>query len=731
MSGERPRPLRPEMHSIFKDLGNEESGDLPGFTLPLMLVVTSLLLTVWVVRFGDGLRDIIPTLIVSMVALVALLDRVRVRGEVRKLEEDRLRILRHADERRRYLDSLIEHSPLATVVLDAEHRVRMVNPAFTRLFQYQQHEVIGTHLDELIASPEQQNEAGDYTRRVFSGEQVHRTIERRRKDGTSVDVEVYGVPLHEEGRLVGIFALYEDATDRVRAEHALRESEERFRRLADATFEGIVVSDDGLIIDCNEQYARLFGLSPKEILGRRVLEFVSPEHHTLVQERMRSGDEQPYEHRALLPDGSVILVEVHGRTLPQAGRTLRVTAVRDVTSSRRFEEEIRQGQKMEAVGRLAGGIAHDFNNVLTVIKGYSQLVAMQLQDERLRSQVEEIKQAAERAGLMTQRLLAFGRKQPLQPQVIELGGAILGMEKMLRRLIRADIQFAFELAQGLGQIKVDPGQLEQVILNLAINAGDAMPRGGTLRFKTYEKEEKESLPSRAAGSYVVLEVSDTGTGMDEETLRQAFEPFFTTKQNGKGTGLGLATVYAIVKQSGGSIDVESRLGEGTSFFVYLPRVPAVPGAEADNETASDLPRGNEKILVVEDEPGVRSLAVEFLRRHGYDVLEADNGNRALELFAREGQTIDLVLTDVVMPGMNGPEMVQHLLAQRPELKVLFMSGYTDDVLPHDSGLDTWRLVQKPFSVEELVGKLRETLDGPSASAEKPQPHHPKTSEETP
>lgn len=715
MSGERPRPIRPEMHSIFKDLGNEETGDLPGFTLPLMLVVTSLLLTVWVVRFGDGLRDIIPTLIVSMVALVALLDRVRVRGEVRKLEEDRLRILRHADERRRYLDSLIEHSPLATVVLDAEHRVRMVNPAFTRLFQYQQHEVIGTHLDELIASPEQQNEAGDYTRRVFSGEQVHRTIERRRKDGTSVDVEVYGVPLHEEGRLVGIFALYEDATDRVRAEHALRESEERFRRLADATFEGIVVSDGGTIIDCNEQYGRLLGLTPKEIIGRQVLEFVAPEHHALVQERLRSGDEQPYEHRALLPDGSSILVEVHGRTLPQAGRTLRVTAVRDVTSHRRFEEEIRQGQKMEAVGRLAGGIAHDFNNVLTVIKGYSQLVAMQLQDERLRSQVEEIKQAAERAGLMTQRLLAFGRKQPLQPQVIELGGAILGMEKMLRRLIRADIQFVFELAPGLGQIKVDPGQLEQVILNLAINAGDAMPRGGTLRFETYEKEEKESLPSRAAGSYVVLKVSDTGTGMDEETLRQAFEPFFTTKQNGKGTGLGLATVYAIVKQSGGSIDVESRLGEGTSFFVYLPRVPAAPGAEADNETTSVLPRGHEKILVVEDEPGVRSLAVEFLRRHGYDVLEAENGNRALELFAREGQQIDLVLTDVVMPGMNGPEMVQHLLAQRPELKILFMSGYTDDVLPHDSGLDTWRLVQKPFSVEELVGKLRETLDGPPAS----------------
>jgi len=710
MSGERQRPFKHEMHSIFKDLGGEETSDLPGFTLPLMLVVTSLLLTVWVARFGNGIRDIIPTLIVAMVALVALLDRVRVRSEVRKLEDDRLRILRHADERRRYLDSLIEHSPLATVVLDAEHRVRMVNPAFSKLFQYQQHEVIGTHLDELIAAPEQQSEAGDYTRRVFGGEQVHRTIRRRRKDGTTVDVELYGVPLHEDGRLVGIFALYEDATDRVLAEQALRESEERFRRLADATFEGIVVSDEGRIIDCNDQYANLFGLTQREVIGRPVLDFVAPEHHALVAERIRDSDEQAYEHRALMPDGSVLLVEVHSRTLPQAGRTLRVTAVRDVTSHRRFEEEIRQGQKMEAVGRLAGGIAHDFNNVLTVIKGYSQLVAMQLDDERLRSQVEEIKHAAERAGLMTQRLLAFGRKQPLQPQVLDLNAAISGMEKMLRRLIRADIEFAFDLQQGLGQIKVDPGQLEQVILNLAINAGDAMPRGGTLRFVTSKRDEKESLASRAAGSYVVLEVSDTGTGMDEDTLRQAFEPFFTTKQNGKGTGLGLATVYAIVKQSGGSIDVESRLGEGTAFLVYLPRVPAATGALSEAPSTSVLPRGEETILVVEDEPGVRSLAVEFLRRHGYQVLEAENGNRALELFAREGQRIDLVLTDVVMPGMNGPELVQHLIALRPELKVLFMSGYTDDVLPHDTGLDTWRLVQKPFSVEELVVKLRETLD---------------------
>ena len=715
MSGERPRAARPEMESIFKDLGNEESGDLPGFTLPLMLVVTSLLLTVWVVRFGSGVSDILPTLIVAMVAVVALLDRARVRAEVRKLEEDRLRILRHADERRRYLDSLIEHSPLATVVLDAEHRVRMVNPAFTQLFQYEQHEVIGTHLDELIAAPDQQVEAGDYTRRVFSGEQVHRTIERRRKDGSKVDVELYGVPLHEDGRLVGIFALYEDATDRVHAETALRESEERFRRLADATFEGIVVSDGGTIIDCNEQYAQLFGLTPKEVLGRSVLDFVAPEHHAMVSERIRSGDEQSYEHRALLPDGSVLLVEVHGRTIPQAGRTIRVTAVRDVTSHRRFEEEIRQGQKMEAVGRLAGGIAHDFNNVLTVIKGYSQLVAMQLQDERLRSQVEEIKQAAERAGLMTQRLLAFGRKQPLQPQVLDLNAAITGMEKMLRRLIRADIQFDFDLQPGLGQIKVDPGQLEQVILNLAINAGDAMPRGGTLRFATSEREEKGSVPSRAGGSYVVLEVSDTGTGMDEDTLRQAFEPFFTTKQNGKGTGLGLATVYAIVKQSGGSIDATSQLGAGTTFSIYLPRVPAEKGPENEVPGKSELPRGSETILVVEDEPGVRSLAVEFLRRHGYQVLEAENGSRALELFAREGQRIDLVLTDVVMPGMNGPEMVQHLLALRPELKVLFMSGYTDDVLPHDTSLETWRLVQKPFSVEELIVKLRETLDEPATS----------------
>ncbi len=603
------------------------------------------------------------------------------------------------------------------MVLDAEHRVRMVNPAFTQLFQYEQHEVIGTQLDELIAGPEQQAEAGDYTRRVYSGEQVHRTLRRRRKDGTVVDVELYGVPLVEDGRLVGIFALYEDDTDRVRAENALRESEDRFRRLADATFEGIVVSDGGTIIDCNEQYARLLGLTPKEVIGRQVLDFVAPEHHALVTERIRSGDEhalrapRPPARRQRAAGRGARPHPAAGRPHPAGHRGARrhqppPLRGRDPPGPengggrpprRRHRPRLQQradgDQGLQPAGRHAAA-----------------------RTSACGCQVEEIKQAAERAGLMIQRLLAFGRKQPLQPQVIDLNAAIAGMEKMLRRLIRADIQFDFDLRPGLGQIKVDPSQLEQVILNLAINAGDAMPRGGTLRFSTSEKEEKESLPSRAGGSYVVLEVSDTGTGMDEETLRQAFEPFFTTKQNGKGTGLGLATVYAIVKQSGGSIDALSKLGAGTTFA----RLPAAGagGAAVRRPKKGDreLPRGSETILVVEDEPGVRSLAVEFLRRHGYQVLESENGNRALELFAREGQRIDLVLTDVVMPGMNGPEMVQHLLALRPELKVLFMSGYTDDVLPHDSGFETWRLVQKPFSVEELIVKLREVLDGVGGTA---------------
>jgi two-component system cell cycle sensor histidine kinase/response regulator CckA len=704
------RRTQPVLWALLRVARDGEDAILPGYWPAATLLGASLALVGWLFVHGrfSAVEAAVAILLFGL-AIASYVERGALRQEVRRLEKDRRRLEKDADNRTRYLDALILNSPLATVVLDSEHRVRMCNPAFERLFQYPQEEVIGTHLDDLIADAEELAKAEDNTRRVYGGEMVHLTTTRRRRDGSHLQVELYGVPLLQDGALVGIFALYEDVTDRYNAELALKESEERFRRLSDATFEGIVVSDDGLVVDCNEQYARMFGLGPAEVLGRRVLDFVAPEHQAMVEERIRAGYEQTYEHRAVRADGGGLIVEVHGRSIPLNGRSLRVAAVRDVTAHRRFEEEVRQAQKMEAVGRLAGGIAHDFNNVLTVIKGYSQLVLMQVEDERLRRQIDEIRVAAERASLMTQRLLAFGRKQPLLPEIVDLTAVVNGMEPMLRRLIRADIAFDLRLAPALGPIKADPGQLEQVVLNLAINAGDAMPRGGTLTIETTAVELKEAAPTIPAGSYVAMAVRDTGTGMDDSTLRQAFEPFFTTKQKGKGTGLGLATVYTIVQQNGGTIDVESKLGAGTTFRILFPRVPTVEASAPLIPAASALPRGSETVLVVEDEPGVRAIALEFLVRQGYRVLEADNGASALKVFDAEKERIDLVLTDVVMPGMNGPEMVEALLDREPRLRVLFMSGYTDDVLG-PKRLTTWRLVQKPFSAEELLLKLREALD---------------------
>ncbi|MEM6792670.1 MAG: PAS domain S-box protein, partial [Acidobacteriota bacterium] len=546
---------------------------------------------------------------IAVLAPLTLLEHLLITRRSSFLELERSRAAEETVERSVYLDSLIEHSPLAIVVLDPAHRVQLINPAFEQLFDFRSHEIVGSTLDVLISTNPKRSEASGYTQAVSEGRSVHVTTRRQRRDGTELDVELYGVPLMRGDELIGVFAIYQDVTDRVRAESALRESEERFKRLSDASFEGIVVCAETQIVDCNLQFARMIGLDRQQMVGRDVIEFVAEEDRRLVSARLQEGHDQPFEHLALRGDGSRLLVEVRGKILSRrGGQTLRVAAVRDVTEARRFEEEVRQSQKMEAVGRLAGGIAHDFNNLLTVIKGYAQLLSLQMEEGKLKNLVEEILQASGRASLMTQRLLAFGRKQAVVPQEMELDAAIRGMEKLLRRLIRADIAFDFRLGAGAGQVRADPSQVEQVILNLAINAGDAMPRGGTLRLGTERLEVEESRPAGpmiAAGSYLRLQVGDTGSGMAPATLEQVFEPFFTTKEKGKGTGLGLATVYTIVKEWDGAIDVESELGEGTTFSVYFPRVPETPETDDGAEVHPQLPEGTETVLVVEDEPGVR------------------------------------------------------------------------------------------------------------------------------
>jgi two-component system cell cycle sensor histidine kinase/response regulator CckA len=379
-------------------------------------------------------------------------------------------------------------------------------------------------------------------------------------------------------------------------------------------------------------------------------------------------------------------------------------------------EQFRQSQKMEAIGNLGGGIAHDFNNLLTIIKGYGQLSLVELKEgDPLKANIQEIQKATERAAALTRQLLAFSRRQVMKMEVLNLNAVLGDQEKMLRRIIGEDIQLVTLLAEDMGSVKTDPGQIEQVILNLAVNARDAMPSGGKLTIETANVELDQAYARRHVavepGRYVMLSVSDTGIGMTPEVRERIFDPFFTTKETGKGTGLGLSTVYGIVKQSGGNIRVYSESGMGTTFKIYLPRVEE-PLSEIERRMIEgELPRGSQTILVAEDEGEVRKLAGLILKNQGYKVLEASNGSEALLICERHKDSIDLLLTDVVMPGMSGRELANRLACFRQEMKVLYMSGYTGNAIGHhgilEEGID---YIQKPFTVHNLAVKVRKVLD---------------------
>ncbi len=391
----------------------------------------------------------------------------------------------------------------------------------------------------------------------------------------------------------------------------------------------------------------------------------------------------------------------------------------DVTEHRELQERYLQAQKLESLGRLAGGVAHDFNNLLTVINGYSSLLRSRFEEgDPRRRQVDEIGKAGERATGLVQQLLAFSRRQATQPQVLQLNTVVADAESMLRRLIGEDIELTSKLEACPDEITADPSQVHQVLMNLAVNARDAMPHGGKLTIETGNADvrARDMLQDADAsrGAYVQLTVTDSGSGMDAETRRHIFEPFFTTKEPGKGTGLGLATVYGIVRQNGGFIRVESSPGEGSSFHAFLPRAAV---AAVSNPPSSAVPvgwRGSETVLIAEDERNVRELAAEILRGYGYKVLAAAGGREALEMVETSGQTVDLLLTDVVMPGMNGKALAERLTASRPGLKVILMSGYADEALGHRGAAEVgWAYLPKPFPPQELVEKVREALAMPA------------------
>jgi PAS domain S-box-containing protein len=907
-----------------------------------------------------------------------------------------------------YLHALTENNPLAIVALDANRRIQMCNPAFEKMFGYHQAEILGAELDCLLAPSEHATEARELTWRAAGGELVRATTRRRRSNGSLVDVQILGVPLVVNGKRIGSFGMYEDITERRRAEEAQRRAEERFRSLFENAVEGIFqTTPEGRLLSANPALARMCGYeSPAEMMEsvRNVGEgvYLEPQRREEFKKLMEeNGVVEGFEYQIRRKDGATIWVSEHARAvrdadcrivsyegtmeditdhkraelerqvtfeiihavnvtdklddllglihlalnkvlyaencfvalfepttgmfhfpffvdhfdvapppqqvgrsctayvyrtgqamlIPQAkfdqlaeqgevelvgtpspswlgvplrtpaatigvlvvqhyqdekayterdleflssvggqiafaierkraeekvresearlrvlieqlpavlwtvDKDLRFTSVLgagltrlglkpnqlvglslldyfetadqtflpiaahrraiageamtfhvewktgsyachveplrdasgklqgaicmslDITDRKQLEEQLRQAQKMEAVGRLAGGIAHDFNNLLMVIQGYADLLADRVPTgDPLRRNVEQIQMAAQRATSLTRQLLAFSRKQMLAPKVLNVQTVVSDMEKILRRLIGEDVALETSSAPDLWLVKADRSQIEQVILNLAVNARDAMPQGGRLTIETMNVELDASYAHPPAvlspGKYVMLAVTDNGSGMDAETQAHIFEPFFTTKEKGKGTGLGLATVYGIVKQSGGYVWVYSEPGQGTSFKIYLPRIEDTQsGSTRDRKPDTlSLPRGSETVLLVEDEKGVRELAREYLEMSGYAVIEAENGHMALELAAMHAGQIHLLMTDVVMPGISGRELAERASQIRPGIKILYMSGYTDQAVVHHGILETDAvLLQKPFTAATLASKLREIL----------------------
>lgn len=534
----------------------------------------------------------------------------------------------------------------------------------------------------------------------------------------------YGVTNEAARKLTGEkSALLAHINERKRAEQALRESEERYRRLVEVSPDAIFVTKQNRIVFMNPTGFQLLGAaSPEQVIGRSPFDFFHPEYDPITRGRIRQflerGESVPLmEEQIIRLDGRGVAVEIAASPFTYQGFTAMQVVLRNISERKQLEEQLSQSQKMEAVGQLAGGVAHDFNNMLTIITGHGDLLVETTSlSEDQRQSIEQIRLAAKRAASLTTKLLAFSRRQMLRPKVLDLNAVVAGMEQMLRPLLGVDIDLVPLLNQSLGHVKADPGQLEQVIINLAMNAQDAMPQGGRLILETDNVELDETQAQQhieaRAGQHVMLAVSDTGIGMDTKTQSHIFEPFFTTKPKDKGTGLGLSTVYGIVKQSGGFICVESVPGRGTSFKIYLPRVEAPLDSDQSEAPPTGMAQGSETVLIAEDEPGVLALVCETLRAHGYTVLEARNGKEALAVSRQYQGRIHLLLTDVVMPQMNGREVSERLLLMRPDVKVLYMSGYTDDaVLRHGVVADGMDFLPKPFTPGIVARTVRKALDG--------------------
>jgi len=688
---------------------------------------------------------IFPVLVVAMAASLAPIQlKIAALAVLLSLATSYARLLLTHDELQRssqalrnhheLLNAIIEGTSSATYVKDLRGKYLLINSAGASFFGKNPSEILGKDDAELF-SPEPAHQIMGRDQEIIAAG----TVQTYEEDAVTSDgvtrtyLSTKGPLRDAQGRIAGLVGSSLDITDRYRAIEALSESEERFRTIFDGSPIGMaVIGKDGGIVASNKACREMLELREEDLGNVTIFdELTHPDDRAAdaaqFQQLIRGEIEYDRrEKRYILRDGRRVFADLHLYLIrDKKGATRYIIGISvDITDRKSLEGQLRQAQRMETIGRLAGGVAHDFNNLLMVIKGYCDLLLESEKTGEGLQQLEHISKAADQAASLTRQLLAFSRKQVMQPKIFNLNTLVWNAEKMLRRLISEDVEMITAASKNLGVIKADPGQMEQVILNLVINARDAMPGGGKLTLETanveFDANYAHSHLGAQPGHYVMLSVTDSGVGMDEETQSHIFEPFFTTKELGKGTGLGLSMVYGIVKQSGGYIWVHSEVGKGSSFRVYLPRV-----FENEQEIASTLPashslRGEETILLVEDDPLVRGLAIEILKSRGYTVLVADRPEVALEICRQHADRIHLLLTDVIMPGMNGNQLAGEVVKMRPEIGVLFMSGYADTTVMRNGNFgQVSSFLQKPFSPTVLGRKVREMLDQLEATPQKP------------
>ncbi len=625
----------------------------------------------------------------------------------------------------RRLRRILNLMPNGVEEIDRTGHIVYCNPAFAKMHGYEPDALIGKPCWTVL----EEGQTADGVQKFFkefpdAKVQIDPVVTRSRTyDGRCFDIQFdWKLQLDAGGEAIGVMAVVTDISQLRESERQFRESQQQLQSILDNASAVIYIKDrEGRFLLVNREFERVVGVTAEEALGHTNEEFFEKETAFHFSENDRAvldaGEAFEFEETIAQPVGDLSFLSVKFPIFDASGRPYALGGIStDITERKALESQLRQSQKMEAIGRLAGGIAHDFNNLLTAINGYTELALIDMEKTHpLHDDLEEIRKAGERASSLTNQLLAFSRRQILQPRVVDLNTSVADMDKLLRRLIGENIELVTLFDELPCTVKADPGQLEQVVLNLAVNARDAMPDGGKLLIGTGRLRMSTEAAAQAnlagPGEYVLLTVADTGTGIHEELIAQIFEPFYTTKEKGQGTGLGLSTTYGIVSQSGGGIEVESTAGRGATFKIYLPYIDDEATVTSCEVASPLMNRGSERVLLVEDEILVRNLAVRIFTEGGYEVLSVGSASEALGLSQETISDLDLIVTDIVLPGMNGRDLASALVKKCPDVKVIYMSGYTDGAFEADGIIaEEINFLAKPFTASSLLRKVRTVLD---------------------